>query len=389
MGRRRWPAVLALVVAAGGLLAGCNEESGPPQETPGPEQDEALLRDLPFADIVVAGFGAQGITLNGETLRSADGSRFRSLGRLVGALAGPGRPEMAVFVDYEPSSAGATGSGAGVYVVFVALDAQREPAYQPLSLMAASGEAILPASDAAAQGVTPFRQGSAEGDAIASIVPALLLDLEGDGAAEMALRRQLSRNSVSWERLEVYQRPPGARTWTRVGGGDDDDAPALAVLHYWADVSAAVGIASRWEPEPRLVTVWSWLADEEATDPSQPAAELVAGGDATDTAETVEALRSLRSFFEAAHGRLSEEFRVRQPWPGFINGFKKTEAVRLLEVSAPRLQSQGKADLEVLLDLTEREGPKAVTRRLLVETELVREEDGWFLDGVEATEQRP
>jgi len=378
-------AVLPLVLAAAGVLAAC-EDGSPPPQTPGPEQEESALRDLPFADIVAAAFGAQGLSGNGERLEAVDGSTFRSLGRLIGSLTLPGTLEMAVFLDYAPPSA--AGPAGGVYVVFVALGDQQEPVYQPLSLVSAAGDAILPASFAAAQGVSPFRQGTREGDATASIEPALLLDLEGDGVEELALRRQLTRNSISWERLDVYRRDSGALLWARIDGNSEAGAPALAVVHYWADVSAAVGVARRWEPQPRLITVWSWLADERVTDPSEPAAELVAGGDAVSTAETADTLRSLRTFFQAAHGRLSEDFRVRQPWPGFVNGFKKTEGVRLLEVSPPRFRTQAQAELEVLLDLTEREGPEAVTRRFLVETQLVQEGGEWFLDGVEATEQR-
>ncbi|MEE8345955.1 MAG: hypothetical protein V3S20_01275 [Dehalococcoidia bacterium] len=44
--------------------------------------------------------------------------------------------------------------------------------------------------------------------------------------------------------------------------------------------------------------------------------------------------------------------------------------------------------MDVLLDLTEREGRAPVTRRFLVEAEMVREGKEWHLSGVSATEKR-
>ena len=96
----------------------------------------------------------------------------------------------------------------------------------------------------------------------------------------------------------------------------------------------------------------------------------------------------LRTFFDESHQRFSEGFRLRQPWPGFVNGFKSTEAVDLVSISPPAFEEDGTARVDVLLDLTQNEGEEPVVRRFLVQTETVQEGAEWYLSGVSTREQR-
>jgi hypothetical protein len=166
------------------------------------------------------------------------------------------------------------------------------------------------------------------------------------------------------------------------------DAPGLAALEYWASVGTASEIASRWEPEERLLTVWPWPAQEGAPLDAEVITGLVPSGDPGKVGAAQEALIFLRTFFDEAYQRFSEGFRVRQPWPGFVNGFKSTEAVKLISVSPPTFEEDGTAGVDVLLDLTQREGEEPVVRRFLVETETAQEGAEWYLSGVSAKEQR-
>ena len=363
-------------------LSACGDEAGPEPSTPTPPPpQEQALRDVPFAQVVEGSFGAQGLTERGTALVAADGSSYRLLGRLIGQLYSPDLT-MAVFIDHQPS--GPDGRPEGVYVAFASLDAGGGPRFDGPAVLTSSGEDIVPEGG----DVEPFRQDSESLGGVTSISPRLVLDLEGDGLEEMALLVRTRRQGVSFEHYDVYQRDAGAGSWHRVGGEGAVDAPGLAALEYWASVGAATEIASRWEPEERLLTVWPWLAEEGAPLDPEVITGLVPDADPEKVAAAQEALIFLRTFFDEAYQRFSEGFRARQPWPGFVDGFKSTEAVNLISVSPPAFEEDGTAKVDVLLDSTQREGEKPVVRRFLVETETVQEGAEWYLSGVSTSEQR-
>jgi hypothetical protein len=364
-------------------LSACGDETGPEPSTPTtvpPEQQ--ALRDVPLAQVVQESFGAEGITERGTALVAADGSSYRLLGRLIGHLRSPDSVTMAVFVDHEPS--GPDGRSEGIYIAFVSLDAGGQPRYDDPAVLTSSRRAIVPE----AGDVEPFRQNAEFLEGITSISPRLVLDLEGDGLEEMALLVRTRRQGVTFEHYDVYEREAEGGNWRRVGGEGAVDAPGLAALEYWASVGAASEIASRWEPEERLLTIWPWLAEEGAPLDPEVITGLVPDDDPEKVDATQEALIFLRTFFDEAHQRFSEGFQVRQPWPGFINGFKSTEAVELVSVSPPAFEEDGTARVGILLDLTQREGEEPAVRRFLVETETVQEGAEWYLSGVSAKEQR-
>jgi len=381
--------VHAQAAAALGILSlvavsACGDEPSSPEPftpTPAPPQEQAL-RDVPFAQVVQGSFGAQGLTERETALEAADGSWYRQMGRLIGHLNSPDSLTSAVFIGPRPSGPG--GRPEGVYVAFVSVDAGGGPSYDDPAVLTSSRAGIV----AEAGDVEPFRQSAESLEGVTSISPRLVLDLEGDGLEEMALLVRTRRQGVSFEHYDVYEREADGEDWRRVGGEGAVDAPGLAALEYWASVGAASEIASRWEPEERLLTVWPWLAEEDAPLDPEVITGLVPDDDPEKVAAAQEALIFLRTFFDEAHQRFSEDFHVRQPWPGFVNGFKSTEAVDLISVSPPAFEEDGTASVDVLLDLTQREGEKPVVRRFLVETETVQEGAEWYLSGVSTSEQR-
>ncbi len=381
---RAQAAAAALGILSLVALSACGDEPSSPEPfTPTPVRPEQqALRDVPFAQVVQGSFGAQGLTERGTALETADGSSYRLLGRLIGHLYSPDNVTMAVFIDHRPSSPGERPEG--VHVAFVSLGAGGRPRYDGPAVLTSSRAGIVPeASD-----VEPFRQNAESLEGVTSISPSIVLDLEGDSLEEIALLVRTRRQGVSFEHYDVYQRDADGRSWRRVGGEGAVDAPGLADLEYWASVGAGAEIASHWEPEERLLTVWPWLAEEDAPLDPEVITGLVPDDDPEKVAAAQEALIFLRTFFDEAYQRFSEGFRVRQPWPGFVNGFKSTEAVDLISVSPPAFEEDGTARVDVLLDLTQREGEEPVVRRFLVETETVQEEAEWYLSGVSASEQR-
>ncbi len=367
-------------------LSACGDESGPKPSAPtSPTSitpEKLALREVPLAQVVQESFGAEGLTERGTELVAADGSSYRLLGRLIGRLYSPDHLAMAVFLDHQPS--GPRGRREGVHVAFVSLDADGWPHYEDPAVLTLSRGAIM----AEAGDVEPFRQSADSPEGTTSISPRLVLDLEGDGLEEMALLVRTRRQGISFEHYDVYEREVDSRNWRRVGGEGAVDAPGLAALEYWASVGAASEIAGRWEPEERLLTVWPWLAEEDAPLDSKVITGLVPDNDPGKVGEAQEALMFMRTFFDEAYQRFSEGFQVRQPWPGFVNGFKSTEAVNLVAVSPPTFEEDGTAKVDVLLDLTQHEGEEPVVRRFLVETETVQEGAEWYLSGVSASEQR-
>jgi hypothetical protein len=380
---RAQAAAAALGILSLIAISACGEEAGPEPSTPTPlPPGEQALRDVPFAQVVQESFAAQGLTGWGTAVEDTDGSSYRLLKRLIGHLYSPAGLTMAVFVDHRPSGPG--GRPEGVYVTFVSLDTGDVPRFGDPAVLTSSRGEIVPGGG----NVDPFQQNTESLEGTTSISPRLVLDLEGDGLGEMAILVRARREGISFEHYEVYQRDADGRNWHRVGAEGVVDAPGLAALEYWASVGAAARIASRWEPEERLLTVWPWLAEKDAALNPEVIGRLAPDGDLEKVKAAQEALMFLRTFFDDAHQHFSEDFRARQPWPGFVNGFKSTEAVDLISVSPPTFEEQGTAKVDVLLDLTQREGEEAVVRRFLVETETVQEGAEWYLSGVSASEQR-
>lgn len=384
--QHRWAVALPLLSLLFLPLTACTEVA----EAPGPddpERGEELLADLPFADVIRGSLGLEELSGTVALLRSPQGAVFRYLGRLVGRLTAAEGAAMALFYDYVPPEDPALiprSLEPGVYMALVSAGPNGQVVYSGPLVLAAGGEGLIPWDDARQEGIAPFRQNSPQMGATVSIRPALLIDLEGDGVEELVLARRFARETIAWEEYEVYRRSPQGGGWTRVV----EDAPALALLDYWGRLAAAAAIASRWDPETRLAVVWDWLGQERAILSPELLLELVPDGDPERVRHEQEALTYLRTFFEGAHARFSPDFQVRQPWPAFINSFKKTEGVRLLAISSPTFQPEGEAVVSVLLDLTEREGPDKVVRRFLVTTRLVQKEGEWLLDGVEDTQQQ-
>src|SRR5581483_6814904 len=246
--------------------------------------------------------------------------------------------------------------------------------------LSADATTLLPLAQVSQQG--SFQQGTTSGDSTVSIVPAFTTDIEPDGRPEMVLARQNQRGDITWIEYTVYQRTTDGR-WQLLHL-DYDDTPVAAVLEYWANVSAGVGIATRWDPETRLEKVWAWLSDEKETVTPNLVSSLSPSADAADRASTESALTAMRNFFELARVPFSPAFAANQPWPGFISAFRHTEAVTLEGVDTPDIRSQNEARITSTIAFAEREGGAIVTRHFKTTFQLERQDGRWLLHKVKA-----
>jgi hypothetical protein len=385
MAGRLWLLAIPLAFATAAFV-GCadGDNAG---TTPQPSTDESDLLQTSFAQVIEAAFELRSLPDTEPVVLASDGSTYRSLGRLLGRFSGGDALEMAVFLEHVPAAVATSGNDAGVYVVVVRLGADRRPQFGPLLVVESSRQEILPAEEARAQQLEPFQQETTVEQATVSIMPALATDLEGDGIDELVLIRRTRRGDTESYGYDAYRRRSNTSEWLAVDEAEPT-APGLTALRYWSHIMSGVRLAQRWEPETRLRVVWSWLTVEGATVTTEMLSELVSDGDEERTEADRAVLRNLRVIFQEAHSHLSAGFLERQPWPAFVNGFKATEDVKLVSLSAPTATRESGATIEVLMDLTEREGETPVERRLLVTTSMVEQDGHWLLDDVRATELR-
>lgn len=387
MGWPRW--VLPMLALSALLLSACGDDGVEPLDQPDP--DEALLQAVPFSEVVQEAFGVAVRRGEDGMLIASDGSQFRALGRLIGHLTSPTRSEMAVFIEYGtpvslPKPEDTLLAGPGVYMALVSSLPGGEIQYGRTYALAADREAVIPWTEVSRRGLALF---PGRTDPAGSVRPAMAVDLDGDGREEMALLREVRGNSVGWREFDLYRWASETQGWTLIGEEGSLRTPVAVLLRYWAEVGSGSAIGARWDSETRLRTVWRWLSAQEEPVTEEMLEELVPDGDSAQMEEEREALFRLRSLFTSAYQRLSEDLKVRQPWSGFINGFKNTEGIDLVASSPPAFQDRDEATVKVLLDETRREGPKLVVRRLLVTTEMVREGDRWYLNDVDAAEEEP
>ena len=129
--------------------------------------------------------------------------------------------------------------------------------------------------------------------------------------------------------------------------------------------------------------------DEEASVTPELLTKLSpAAGQAATTDDIRAVLEALRASFEDAYSNFSSDFKVLQPWPGFINGFRHTEQITVEGLLPPTVLSDDSARITHFITLAEREGDTLVTRRYKVMFDAKRERGVWLLDGVEAEELR-
>ncbi|MFQ6020391.1 MAG: hypothetical protein ACE5KW_06500 [Dehalococcoidia bacterium] len=337
--------------------------------------------------MIAASFPEASFQANGSQLRIAAAPFWglEDLGRLIGQLDDDAALEMAAFFELQGPAderAPELGLPPGVYVTFVSLEGARLHA-EELSLLEEGLESI--ATVKGTDDLSPFQQGTLERETRLSVSPALVADVEGDGRDEMVLALSRRREAYSQLTYLTYRLEAAERTWQRLDetGGKH---PPLAILEYWANVSTAVDIASRWEPETRLRLIWRWLADENAPLPAETVRALAPGGP-SERAQVAAALIFLRDSFRRAYSTFTPDLRVRQPWAGFVNGFRNTEKAALETIGATLVRDVGVVEVKVTLALTVREGEEARTRRFLVTFDMEQLGGRWFLDDLDAKEQ--
>ncbi len=353
-----WPRLLApcLLLALGISCRGAGQSPPPPEEPRLPTFAELVERAFP--GVALESVPGQGLSL------AAD-HRWR-LTALPPPLEGQPWGLLAFFALEGPDGlAPGLGLPSGTYAV--AADAS---AY----FLTADGARLLPLPRMrGGQGARPAPPGSAR--------PLLAVDADGDGRHEFALAWQEGHAPPSyrlyWRQSEGWGLSPGQPT------------PAQAALDYWAAVGAALDRASLWTPPQRQRLVWPWLADEEEGAGREKALLDLAEETGRPPEDVRGDLEAVRASLRQAWGVFSPQFQQRQTWPGFINAFRFTEAAQLEALSPPRFLEKGRALLEGVVSLRQREGEDVVWRRFRVTFRLQEAEDGrWLLDDVDALELR-
>ena len=382
---------LGLTLAALALLsAACAGDAAAPP-SPSPLEETARLRAKTFPQIMAALFPQAPLEVNALQVSIAEAPEWslNFWGRLIGQLDEDAALEMAAFFAVEgPNGQRAPGLGLapGLYVAFVSLDARGQLQPSTLAVLTEGRQQIAPIERA--RGLIPFRQGTVDGEIRLSVAPALATDIEGDGRQEMVLALRQDGEAFSWQTYSVYQLQPDGQAWRQIGDVPGE-APALTILDYWANVGAAISTARRWDHETRLRVIWPWLAEESAPVTEDLLQELAPEAAPSEASKASEALSFIRKSFVLAYANYSADLQVRQPWAGFVNGFRNTEEVTLGDIGPPVMEDVGKAEVEALLTLVELEGEEARSRQFLVTFKLERLEGRWFLDDLDAQEQPP
>lgn len=373
------PAVVAL------LLASCSDDED--NETLG---EQTLLQDVPFAPLLGEAFPGTHLTEKSSNLYTlAERWRVRELRPRL-APSGPdgelAEQALIFFVLEGPAGEPAPflNLAAGTYALTVSSSNGGAQVSEAL-LLSGDASLILPLPQAQGRGLSAFQQDSRNNDTIITITPAFSTDIEADGQEELVLARNHRSGAISWVEYQVY-RQQEASLWQKVDLGYAD-TPAQTLLNYWANISTAINISSRWEPKTRLEKVWSWLTDEDAPVTAELMASLPAGP--ATPADTEAALTSLREFFGNAYATFAADFQDFQPWPGFINAFRNTERVELIDIAAADYKSADDAKVTSLAVFAEREGDEVVPRRFKVTFDLKKNQDGrWLLSRVSGEEVR-
>ena len=355
--------------------------------------EETLLHSTPFKEIMTKAFPGLALRDIQTNIYQIDGSPqwlIEDNGpRLVGHLNSSDSIAGAMFFAVSgPPGQLAPGMGltSGTYAALAGLNGN-SVAVNDVAVLTDDAASLVPLQTARSAGKAPFVQERLLEGASISFTPAFASDLDGDGVAELILRRTARRGRIVAHQFDVFHLAGSAWHWQRAEV-NRQESPVLTVLNYWAAVSAAASIGARWDPDTRLFHVWNWLLDGGASVTPELLAELSPVVDQAAKDELPAALEALRASFKDAYSNFSSDFKVLQPWPGFINGFRHTEQITVEDLLSPTVLSDNRARITHFITLAEREGGILVTRRYKVMFEAKREGGTWLLDGVEAEELR-
>ena len=397
-----------LLVALMGLLAvaACQDggEEGAPSPAPTTEaQIRQRLEQFSTSDLLsqaFPGIAFRGVSPGGDPaahiLDEEPTWRVEALGRLIGHFTRRSQPQLGAFVYLrgpEESGEGESrsrllGLPEGVFVAFVELDSQGQPALVGWSFLDASGAQLLDFATAVEGSARPFRQGERDSGSGTSVSPALAIDTDNDGLDEMVLLETGTEDSIESARHPTFVWSGSGLSWQRLASPEEGgpDLPTQVVLDYLAAVHAATGTAAHWEDLDRAL-VLGWLSDDDDTVPDELLEALMEDAPAAAATSIRRELEATRELFRDAFDLWSPARQENQPWPDFINGFRTATGVVVEEMSAPS-QKDERAVVQVVVAASSREGPDLVERRFRVTYELSQEEEGWRLDSADAREER-
>jgi hypothetical protein len=399
-------ALLLLALAA--ILAACQGEEEKPTPTPTPPLEAELrqhLEQLPTDALLSLAFPRVALTspplgdwLAIYVVEEEPSWRIQVLGRLIDHFTRRDKPQLAAFLylhgpataDEEPPRSQVLDLPEGLYMALIELDSRGQPALAGLSFLDSSAAELLEAAPALERNIRPFRQGLDNLAPEGLISPALAVDTDNDSLEELVLLDAGLSEGIGATFYLTFRWTGSDLHWQRVAPpleGTSADLPTQAVLDYLAAVAAATATAEPWQDLQRFLA-WQWL-----TNSDEPISEELLRDVADDDSEAALAaarrkLEATRDLFREAYNLFSPEWQSLQPWPDFVNGFRNATGAEVQEMLPPTIEDQ-RAHVQVVIIAFSREGPHMVQRRFRITYELVRGEEGWRLDDVDAKEERP
>jgi hypothetical protein len=398
-------ALLLLALAA--ILTACQEEEEKRTPTPTPPLEAQVrqqLEELSTDALLALTFPGVALTppplddpLGLYIVEDEPSWRIELLGRLIDHFTRRDQPQLAAFLyldgpatdDQAPPRSHVLDLPEGLFMALIELDSRDQPSLAGLSLLDSSAAELLEAAPALEQNRRPFRQGLDNLAPDGLISPALAVDTDNDGLEELVLLDTGLSDGIGAAFYLTFRWTGSDLHWQRVAPPLEDTSanlPTQAVLDYLAAVAAATSTAEPWQDFQRFL-VWQWL-----TDSDEPISEDLLHDVAADDSEAALAaarrkLEATRALFSEAYNLLSPDRQKLQPWPDFINGFRNATGTEVEEMLPPTLEDD-QASVEVVIIAFSREGPDLVQRRFRVTYELVRSEEGWRLDDLDAREER-
>lgn len=396
-----------LLLALAAILAACQgeEENVTPSPTPALEaQLRQQLEELSTDALLTLTFPGVALTpppledpLVLYVVKDEPSWRIQVLGRLIGHFTRRDQPQQAVFLYlHGPTADGETPALSqvlelpeGLFMALVGLDSRAQPTLAGLSLLDSSAAEFLEPAPALEQGLRPFRQSSDNLAPGGLMSPALAVDTDNDGLEELVLLDAGVSDGVAAAFYLIFRWTGSDLHWQRVAPpleGASADLPTQTVLDYLAAVAAATATAEPWQDSQRFL-VWQWLtsSDEPITD--ELLHEIADDDSDAALAAAHRKLETTRALFSEAYNLLSADRQKLQPWPDFINGFRNATGTEVKEMLPPSREDEH-TSVQVVIIAFSREGPDMVQRRFRVTYHLVRSEEGWRLNDVDAKEER-
>ncbi len=393
--------LLALVT----ILAACQgEEEVTPSPTPSLEaQLRQQLEELSGDTLLTLAFPGVALTpppledpLALYVVKDEPSWRIQVLGRLIGHLTRSDQPQLAALLYLDgpgtdgeaPPQSQVLELPEGLFMALIELDSRDQPALAGLSLLDSSAAELLEAAPALEQGLLPFRQNSDNLAPNGLMSPLLAVDTDNDGLEELVFLDTGMSDGIGAAFYLTFRWTGSDLNWQRVAPPLEGraDLPTQVVLDYMAAVAAATATAEPWQDFQRFL-VWEWLASSDESISEELLHEVADDDSEAALAAARRKLEATRALFSDAFNLQSPDRQKLQPWADFINGFRNATGAEV-EKMLPPSQEDEQMSVQVVIIAFSREGPDMVQRRFRVTYELIRTEEGWRLDDVDAKEER-